>query len=123
MKSLRLAQRIKKMSPGPKTLLIMALVFASAGTPVFAQSAQFVPETDFHLTVNSFLRTYLQAKDDRDAGASDQFSIGPSIQFYLKPLLKLKEITRFDLDDSKPRALVLETGYRYIVAPNAPSEN
>jgi hypothetical protein len=32
-------------------------------------------------------------------------------------------VTAFDLDDSKSRALVLETGYRYITAPDAPSEN
>lgn len=29
----------------------------------------------------------------------------------------------FDLDDSKPRSLVLETGYRYVVAPNTPAVN
>lgn len=67
------------------------------------------------------MRAYLQAKDDRDAGATSQFSIGPSMQFYLKPLIQLKRITEFDLDDSKRRPLVLETGYRYITAPGEPS--
>jgi hypothetical protein len=97
----------------------MALLFASTGMPALAQSVQFLPETDVHLTLNSYLRTYLQAKDDRDEGASDQFSIGPSLQFYFKPLLKLKNITAFDLDDSKPRPLILEAGYRSVTAPNA----
>ncbi len=97
----------------------MALLFASTRMPALAQSVQFLPETDVHLTLNSFMRTYLQAKDDRDEGASNQFTIGPSLQFYLKPLLKLKNITTFDLDDSKPRPLVIETGYRSVTAPNA----
>lgn len=76
-----------------KTWLIMAIVFISTGTPALAQSVQFLPQVDGNLTLNSFLRTYLQAKDDRDEGASDQLSIGPSLQFYFKPLLKLKKIT------------------------------
>jgi hypothetical protein len=107
------------MSPRLKTCVIMALLFPSTGMPGHAQSLQFLPEVDTHLTLNSAVRTYLQAKDDRDEGASNQFSIGPSLQFYLKPLLKLKNITTFDLDDSKRRLLVLETGYRSVTAPNA----
>jgi hypothetical protein len=111
------------MTSGLGMWLIMALLVTSTGTPVLAQSAQFLPEIDTHLTLNSFMRGYLQAKDDRDEGASNQFSIGPSIQVYLKPLLKLKNITTFDLDDSKPRPLVLETGYRSVTAPNTPPTN
>jgi hypothetical protein len=107
------------MSPRLKTFWIMTLLFTSTGIPPLAQSVQFVPEMDAHLKLNSFLRVYLEAKDDRDEGASNQFSIGPSLQFYLKPLVRLKSITTFDLDDSKPRALVFETGYRYVTAPNA----
>jgi hypothetical protein len=91
--------------------------------PARAQEVQFLPEIDAHLKLNSDFRVYLQAKDDREGGDPTQFSIGPSIQLYLKPLLKLKSVKTFDLDDSKSRALVLETGYRYITAPNAPPEN
>jgi hypothetical protein len=91
--------------------------------PARAQDTQFIPETDAYLKLNSVVRTYLQAKDDRDGGDSTQLAIGPSIQFYLKPLLKLKRVTTYDLDDSKSRALVLEIGYRYIAAPNTPGEN
>lgn len=91
--------------------------------PVHAQDTQFLPEIDAHLKLNSALRAYLEAKDDRDGGDPTQFAIGPSIQVYLKPLIKLKKVTTFDLDDSKQRFLVLEAGYRYITAPNAPPEN
>ncbi len=104
-------------------LLACAFLACLACLPARAQDPQFLPEIDAHLKLNSYVRTYLQAKDDRDGGDPVQFSIGPSIQLYLKPLLKLKEFTRFDLDDSKTRPLVFETGYRYITAPNAPPEN
>lgn len=97
----------------------MALLFFLIGRPALAQSVEFVPETDAYLKLNSVLRAYLQAKDDRDEGTSDQLSIGPSLQFYVKPLIKLRTITTFDLDDSKPRVLVVETGYRSVTAPNA----
>jgi Protein of unknown function (DUF2490) len=94
-----------------------------AWLPVRAQDVQFLPEIDAHLKLDSTLKVYLQAKDDREGGDPTQFAIGPSLQIYLKPLFKLKKVTAFDLDDSKSRFLVLETGYRYITAPDAPSEN
>jgi hypothetical protein len=99
------------------------LVCLFACLPARAQDVQFLPEVDAHLKLNSLVRVYLQAKDDRDGGDPTQFTIGPSIQLYLKPLLKLKEVTTFDLDDSKSRVSVLETGYRYVTAPDAPPEN
>jgi hypothetical protein len=86
------------------------------------QDVQFIPEIDAYVKLNSTVRVYLQAKDDREGGDSTQFAIGPSIQFYVKPLLKLKHIAVFDLDDSKSRALVLEAGYRFLAAPGAPSK-
>jgi uncharacterized protein DUF2490 len=90
--------------------------------PARAQDTQFIPEVDTYLKLNSVVRTYVQAKDDREGGDSTKFAIGPSIEFYLKPLIKLKHVTVFDLDDSKSRALVVEAGYRYIDEPNAPTE-
>jgi hypothetical protein len=101
----------------------LAFLLCVACPPARAQNVQFLPEIDAHLKLNSTLRTYLEAKDDRDAGAENQFTIGPSIQLYLKPLVKLKHVRVFDLDDSKSKALVVETGYRYITAPNASPTN
>ena len=100
-----------------------AILFLSACLSGHAQSVQTLPEIDVNVTINDLMRAYLQAKDDRDGGAPDQFSIGPSMQFYLKPILTLKRITEFDLDDSKSRPLVLEGGYRYITAPNEATTN
>jgi Protein of unknown function (DUF2490) len=106
-----------------KTIWRWAFLACFACLPARAQDTQFIPEVDGYLKLNSFVRTYLQAKDDREGGDSTQLAIGPSIEFYLKPLIKLKRVTVFDLDDSKSRALVVEVGYRYIIAPGAPSEN
>src|SRR5438876_12032880 len=85
-----------------------------------AQDTQFLPEIDPNLKIGPSVRLYVQAKDDREGGSSQQFTFGPSIQFYFKPLLKLKDVTRFDLDDEKKRPVVLESGYRLITAPNTP---
>jgi hypothetical protein len=103
-----------------RTCLVLACF---ACLPVHAQDTQFLPEVDTTLTVNSHFRSYLEAKDDREGGDPTQFTFGPSMQFFLKPLIKLKRITLFDLDDAKKRPLVLETGYRVITAPNTPNEN
>ena len=88
-----------------------------------AQDTQFLPEVDGHLTMSSNIRAYLQAKDDREGGDPEQFTLGPSIQFYLKPLVKLKQVTLFDLDDAKSRPMVLESGYRLSTAPDTPVDN
>ena len=112
-----------KVSQLLKVLWKWAAFLAFACLPTRAQDVQFLPEIDAHLTLNSTFRAYLEAKDDRDGGDPTQFAIGPSLQIYLKPLIKLKKVTEFDLDDAKSRFLVLETGCRYIIAPNTPPEN
>jgi hypothetical protein len=78
---------------------------------------------DVNLKLNSTFRTYPEAKDERDGGDPHQFGIGPRLQLYLKPPVRLEEVAKFDLDDTKSRFLVLESGYRYITAPGAPPEN
>lgn len=111
---------------------LIRCVRASIGCVLFAagfcmqgwsQSPEFLPEIDAHLTVGQHCRVYFQAKDDRDEGTSNQLSIGPSVQFYLKPIVRLKEITTFDLNDARSRALVLEVGYRSVTAPNEAATN
>ena len=88
-----------------------------------AQDTQCLPEIDTHLKLSSKIRILLQAKDDREGGDPQQFTFGPSVQFYFKPLLKLKNVTFFDLDDARKRMLVFESGYRIIAAPNTPATN
>jgi hypothetical protein len=112
------------MRPIPRAFRRLLLLACFACLPARAQQqADFVPEVDSYLKVSSSFRAYLQAKDDRSGGDSSQFAFGPSLQFYLKPWLRLKKVALFDLDDSKTRALLLEAGYRYITAPGAIPEN
>jgi hypothetical protein len=98
-------------------------LFSFACVPLQAQQDQFLPEIDTYLKLDPMVRTYFQAKYDREGGDPVQATIGPSVQFFLKPLVKLKKITSFDLDDAKKRPLVLEIGYRYIAAPDADPKN
>jgi Protein of unknown function (DUF2490) len=100
---------------------VFLAIFAS--TLCNAQEIQFLPEIDTHFTFSSRVGLLLQAKDDREGGDPQQFTFGPSIQLYFKPLLKLKNATVFDLDDIKKRIVVVESGYRIITAPNTPAEN
>jgi hypothetical protein len=107
------------MSRTRKTWPRILFSLVCACVSLSAQTVQFLPESDTYLKLNSMFRVYAQAKDDRDGGDSTQVTNGPSVQLFLKPLLKLKRITAFDLDDAKQRPLVLEAGYRYITAPYA----
>lgn len=88
-----------------------------------AQDTEFLSEVDGHLTLDSSFKAYLQAKDDREGGDPEQFTFGPSIQIYRKPLIKLKKVTVFDLDNAKSRPLVIESGYRIITASDTAVEH
>jgi Protein of unknown function (DUF2490) len=104
-------------------VVLVLPVFCIAGSAQSSQEVQFLPEIDAYLKVNSELRVSAQAKDTRDGGESTQVAIGPSMEYYLKPLIRLRNITAFDLDDAEARPLVLEAGYRYLGAPGKPSTN
>jgi hypothetical protein len=101
----------------------LVLLVYSASLPAYAEEGNFDPELDGNFKVNQLIRLNFQAKDERDAGNPAQASIGPGIQFYVKPLVRLKHVTAFDLDDAKSRFLVLEAGYRYVTGPNGPTLN
>jgi hypothetical protein len=103
--------------------LVLIMLFCRAGTAESTQEAQFLPEVDAYLKLNPYIRVSFQAKDTREGGDPTQAEIGPSMEFYLKPLVRLKEITVFDLDDAKARPLVLTAGYRYLAAPGKPGTN
>jgi hypothetical protein len=66
-----------------------------------AQTFQFLPEVDVYYRFDPNLRVYFQAKDTREGGAQNTAEIGPSLDFHVKSLQKLREITAFDLDKSK----------------------
>src|ERR1039457_3122169 len=106
-----------------KSLALMFLVVLCC-LSVSAQTAQVLPEVDTYFKLSSDLRVSFQAKQTREASDPVQAEIGPTFDFYLKPLLHLKDIAAFDLDDSKGRPLVFSIGYRYLPQANgAPATN
>ena len=102
-----------------------AFVLLFPGSTAYAQTSttEFLPEIDANFKLNSYLRFIFQAKDTREGGDPTQAELGPSLEFYLKPLLKLKDFTVFDLDDAKSRPLVLAVGYRVVPSPGKPTIN
>ena len=88
---------------------------------VSAQEAEFLPEVDVYLKLTSAVRLRGQASNTREGGDPTQLTIGPDLELYLKPLIRLKEVTAFDLDDAKSRPLVFSAGYRYLTG--SPSTN
>ncbi len=103
--------------------LVLLILFCRTGSGESTQETEFLPEVNTYLKLKPNIRVSFQAKDTREGGDSTQVSIGPSMEFYLKPLVRLKNITTFDLDDSKSRPLVLTAGYSFLTAPNSPSTN
>jgi hypothetical protein len=103
--------------------LALVLLVPTLGQRASAQVDEFLPEIDAYYKLSSDVRVSFQAKETREGGDPTQAELGPSVEFYLKPLVKLKKTTAFDLDDSKSRPLVLSIGYRYMPSPNSPAEN
>jgi hypothetical protein len=100
-------------------LLVCSCSSACAQT----STTEFLPEIDAYAQLHSDVRFEFQAKQTREGGEPNQAELGPSVSFYLSPLLKLKDFAKFDLDPSKSRPLVLSVGYRYLASPDAPAVN
>ncbi len=83
-----------------------------------AQTNQFLPEIDVYNKLHNRVRLTFQAKQTREAGEPVQAEIGPTLDFYVRPWIKLAEVNKFDLDDTKPRLLTLALGYRYLPQAN-----
>jgi hypothetical protein len=111
------------MMNGRKFWFALALLLPMLGLRASAQVDEFLPEIDAYYKVTSDVRVSFQAKETRESSDPTQAEIGPSVEFYLKPLVKLQHATLFDLDDSKSRPLVLAIGYRYLPSPGSPAEN
>ena len=100
-----------------------ALLLLVSGAPAFTQTDQFLPELDLYYKMNSDVRFWVQAKETVEAGNPQTAEIGPSLDFYFKPLVRLQDITTFDLDDSKTRPLIFSIGYRILPYPSSPPAN
>jgi hypothetical protein len=79
-----------------------------------AQTFQFLPEVDAYYRFTSNLRLEFQAKETREAGDPTQAEVGPSLDVFLKPLVRLKDISIFDPHETNSRLLQFFAGYRYV---------
>jgi Protein of unknown function (DUF2490) len=107
----------------PRLWLILAIVTTRLSSPANAQTDQLLPEIDVYYGFNPNLRLDFQAKETREGGIPTTAEIGPSLDFHVKALKKLIEISAFDLDKSKSQLLLFSIGYRYLPTPNEPPTN
>jgi hypothetical protein len=103
--------------------LTLPLVMTALTFPARGQSFQLLPEIDVYYKLNPDVRAYFQAKETREGGIPTTAEIGPSLDFYLKKLSRLVDITAFDRDDSKSQLFVFSVGYRYLPTPNEAPTN
>jgi Protein of unknown function (DUF2490) len=106
-----------------RPLLSPAIFLAVFGSIALAQETEALPELDSYLKLNKDVRFRIQASNTREGGDPTQLTMGPDLDLYLKPLVRLKKVTAFDLDDAKARALVFTVGYRYLATPGSPDTN
>ena len=91
--------------------------------PAEAQIFQVLPEISTYVKLDSHVRLYFLATTTRENRKGTSGEIGPNIDFYLKPLLRLEKGTVFQLDKSKSRPLLLRLGFRYLPSTDGPSEH
>ncbi len=83
---------------------------------------QFWPEIDTYVKLNSNVQLFLDASTTQEAGSRVGSEFGANIDLFVKPVLKLKRFTVFQLDESKSRLLTLRAGFHYLPAPDGPNE-
>jgi hypothetical protein len=97
----------------------MGACLASLFTPALhAQTVEFLPEINFHAKLDSKARFVFQAKVTRENGIPKQAEIGPSMEFYWRPV---KNLVPNCVDEAKTRFILLSFGYRYLPASDAPA--
>jgi hypothetical protein len=106
-----------------RLLTLFSIFLAMFGSGALAQDTEALPELDSYFKLNKDVRFRVQASNTREGSDPTQLTIGPDLDLYLKPLLRLKEVTVFDLDDAKARPLVFTAGYRYLTTPGSPDTN
>jgi hypothetical protein len=99
--------------------LCLASCLATGQTTITA----FLPEVESYFRFSPNVRLFFQAKGYMENGDLNHAQIGPSLQFNIRPLEKLKKITIFDLDDIKCMPVVLTIGYRYLPSTVQPAIN
>ena len=110
------------LSPWQFRIAILLLFeFVIRWIPATGQAFEFLPEVDAYYKIQPHIRFNFQAKLTREAGDPAQAEIGPGLDFFVKPVVQLKNISRFDPDEAKSRLLQVSVNYRYIPSPDKPT--
>jgi hypothetical protein len=116
--------RLARCHQWPRSLACgLWLVLVAGGLTRGQESSQFLPEIDNYLAVNSLMRLMFQAKQTREGSDPTEAELGPSMEFYLKPWIKLHNATIFDLDEASKRAMVFSVGYRLLDSTSTSATN
>jgi hypothetical protein len=110
-------KRIRDLLPIVASLALLSSVPGCAQT----STTEFLPELDAHVGLNLNVRLVFQDKQALDVSGHVSAELGPSIEFYLKPLRILRDVTLFDLDETKPVPLTMSIGYRAVIYPGTPT--
>ena len=102
-------------------VFLALLSFAQARAQ--APTTEALPELDAHVGLNDNVRLVIQSMHTLDSNGLFRVELGPSIQFYLRPIRILRDVTLFDLDETKPVPLALSIGYRTLVYSGEPTVN
>jgi hypothetical protein len=85
-----------------------------------AQTSEVLPEIDVFVSFDPDARFAFQAKETRENGVPTQAEIGPSLEFYWRPL---KHLLSNGVDQAKTKFILLSFGYRYLPSSSAPETN
>jgi uncharacterized protein DUF2490 len=113
----------KIISPARSWATLLVLFALMKGFHAYAQVDELLPEIDAYYKTSLGPRIWFQAKETREGGDPTTAEIGPSIELYMKPWIKLKDASAFDLDDAKSRPILFSIGYRYLPYPDAAPKN
>jgi hypothetical protein len=107
-----------------KSLIVAFFLWLTSGVSTGqTTTTAFLPEVDSYFRFSSNVRLFFQTKGYMEDGDLNHAQIGPSLQFNIRPLEELKNITIFDLDDIKCMSVVFVIGYRYIPSTVQPDIN
>ncbi len=73
-------------------LALLAFFLCSLSSRAQNQSYQIWPEIDTYVSVNSSVRLSFFASTTKENRQGTDAEVGPNIDFFLKPLLKLKHV-------------------------------
>jgi hypothetical protein len=104
------------LDPG---FIVASLVLLSCipGRTQTSAITEALPELDVHVGLNLNVRLVFQNKRMLEDSGLVGTELGPSIELYLKPIRILKEITLFNLDETKSVPLTMSIGYRALLYP------